>query len=109
MCVAGFRTTPRSRLHIAEIYRGLLRSYRIILLAFWLNIHMKYYHLADNLDPESQSILRDWALTRGNMAHWIEDNQGVITIAVDDRLGVMPTWTGLESAYPTWVVAYTPE
>ena len=48
-------------------------------------------------------------MTRGNFASWIVDDSGRITIAVDEKLGVFPTWPALESAYGSWVVEYTPE
>ena len=70
---------------------------------------MKYFLVNADLDAESRDILREWAMTRGNFASWIVDDSGRITIAVDEKLGVFPTWPALESAYGSWVVEYTPE
>jgi uncharacterized protein YceK len=56
----------------------------------WVNIYMKYYIVNADVSEESQSILRDWVMTRGNFATWIDRGTDSV-IAVDSRLGISPT------------------
>ena len=67
------------------------------------------HYLITTTDAVERSILRDWTMTRGNCAVWCEDDQGRVTIVVEEKLGVGPTWTGLESAYGSWITEIIPE